>query len=126
LLADGFEAVIGALYLDQGLDAAATYLNTHLLHQVDEIVTLELYRDPKSRLQERVQGAGLASPYYQLLKAEGPDHERMFTMEVVIGTESMGSGVARSKQEAEQEAATQALEKLANLAYTTTSKSNNT
>lgn len=112
LLADCFEALLGAIYLDRGIDAARTFLETFLLPQTDEIIKNKAYIDFKSLLQEIVQENTKLSPTYRVIKSEGPDHNKTFWVEVITGDTVLGSGSGKSKQEAEQKAATEALEKM--------------
>lgn len=111
LLADTFEAVVGALYLDQGYAAASQFLRQQLFTQVDTILEKKLYRDPKSQLQEAVQALGLEAPVYQVVSEVGPDHDKQFTVMVLIDGKDSGTGIGRSKQLAQQEAAKKALER---------------
>ena len=113
LLADAYEALIAAMYLDGGLDAAATFLHRELKAAIDAGSAQTVAPDYKSALQERVQALGQALPEYRLSGAEGPDHRKMFTIEVVVNGEVLGAATGRAKKEAEQEAARLALEKLA-------------
>ncbi|MBI2404688.1 ribonuclease III [Candidatus Gottesmanbacteria bacterium] len=112
LLADTFEAILGAIYLDQGLDAARAFLTTYLFPKARDIVENESYLDFKSLLQEITQEESKISPIYRVTKSEGPDHAKTFWVEVVAGTKTLGEGKGKSKQEAEQAAAAFALEKL--------------
>jgi ribonuclease III len=112
LLADAFEAVIAAIYLDQGMDAANRFLLPFLESEAARIVVHGLQLDDKSRLQERVQSERNQTPRYRTLSAEGPDHNRVFTIEVQAGGERLGVGVGNSKQAAAQAAARAALEYL--------------
>lgn len=111
LLADTVEAVIGALYLDQGLPASENFIKENLLFDI-EIKTKEPLKDPKSRLQEYVQAKGLPTPKYRVFKESGPDHEKNFQVEVVIDNKSWGLGEGKSKSLAEQKAAENALFKV--------------
>ena len=111
LLADTVEAVIGAIYLDQGMKAARKFIEENLLIDVDEKVK-EPLKDAKSRLQETVQSKGFTAPKYKVTKMIGPDHEREFEVEVWFNGKAMGSGLGKSKAQAEQKAATVALERL--------------
>jgi len=115
LLADSFEAFLGALYIDQGIDAAALFLKTQLFPQIISIVKNKTYVDFKSYLQELVQETHKISPNYDVVKTEGPDHDRTFWIEVKIGQKTLGSGIGKSKQEGEQQAAKNALEKMGRL-----------
>jgi len=109
LLADVFEAVIGALYLDQGYQAVQGFLAEHLFPQFAEIKDKKLYKDSKSLLQEVVQAKGLLTPIYEVIEEVGPDHDKVFTVQVKVSDEIVGSGSGKSKQLAQQEAAKQAL-----------------
>lgn len=108
-LAGLFEAVIGALYLDQGLDSAKTVLERTILPNVSEFSSPAELKDPKTKLQELVQGKGLGQPTYKLLGTRGPDHCPTFTITVWIGTRELGRGKGKSKKEAERAAALEAL-----------------
>lgn len=112
LLADTFEALLGAIYLDQGLDAARAFLTKYLFPKARDIVESKAYLDFKSLLQEITQEESRISPTYRVTKSEGPDHAKTFWVEVVVGTKTLGEGKGKSKQEAEQAAAAFALEKL--------------
>lgn len=109
LLADTFEALLGALYLDQGFGVVEQFLIAHLLPRLPLIQEKGLYKDAKSKLQEVVQAKGLSAPEYFLLKAEGPDHAKQFKVAVRIAGKIAGEGVGSSKQLAQQQAAAQAL-----------------
>lgn len=111
LLADVTEAVIGALYLDQGFEAVETFLGKVLFPLFDEIKEKKLYKDPKSLLQEVVQSNGLPTPTYQVLKEIGPDHSKEFTVQVYVNGVVAGIGTGKSKQHAQQAAAIEALKK---------------
>ena len=112
LLANTVEALLGALYLDKGYPAVVTFLEEYLYPNIDEIVKQGSYKDYKSSLQEVVQSQGFESPVYEVIDEEGPDHDKTFTMRVLVDSEERGIGVGRSKQKAQQEAAKQALEKI--------------
>lgn len=112
LLADVLEAVIGAVYLDQGYTAVQKFLQKELFPKFSEIKEKKLYRDNKSFYQEMIQAKGLPTPIYEVINAEGPDHDKIFTVNVVVEGKVMGAGTGHSKQQAQQEAARQALEKL--------------
>jgi ribonuclease-3 len=112
LLCNAFEALIGALYLDQGLDAAQVLLYTLLPDEVERIMSDERDRDAKSILQEWSQAKHGYTPRYRTVHAEGPDHARQFTVEVHIGEHVVGRGVGPSKQIAAQAAASDALARL--------------
>lgn len=112
LLANSFEAFIGALYLDTGIDAVKAFLGETIIPKIQGYVDKKAFKDPKSLLQEYVQGQKQSSPFYKVLHEEGPPHAKTFTIGVVINNEIMGEGVGKSKQEAEENAAKQALEQL--------------
>lgn len=109
LLADTMEALIGAIYLDQGFEAAQDFIEKHVLCKFDQIKQNKLYKDAKSLLQEMVQAKGYATPTYKVVKAEGPDHDKTFTVEVLVDGQTAGQGVGSNKQAAQQDAAAQAL-----------------
>ncbi len=113
LLADTTEAVLGALYLDQGFEAVEAFLEEHLFPKFAQIKKDRLYKDAKSMLQELVQGQGMPTPEYQLVQEEGPDHDKEFTIRVMVDGKPAGEGQGRSKQQAQQAAATAALSRLA-------------
>lgn len=112
ILADALEAVIGALYLDQGIVAARTFIHQAMLEDADLDDLAERRDNFKSLLLEYAQAQGWAQPRYRVVGEEGPSHDRRFTVEVVIHNEAYGVGEARSKKRAEQKAARQALHRL--------------
>lgn len=111
-LCGAFEALIGALYLDQGLDAVRTFLNPHLETRLAQVIQEQLDKDARSLLQERSQSEYSQTPQYRTVSMSGPDHEREFTVEVLIGERVVGTGTGRSKQAASQSAAQDALRRL--------------
>lgn len=113
-LCGGFEAVMGALYLDQGFEAVKTFVIPHLLLRLEEVVSASLDRDARSVLQEISQAEYNLTPAYRLVDASGPEHEKEFVFEAMIGNQVVGRGVGRSKQAASQAAAQNALERLEN------------
>lgn len=112
LLENTFEAFIGALYLDQGYDACENFLQTNLFPRIDDVIANNLHTNHKSVLQEHVQSQGKATPIYETLEAVGPDHDKTFTMAVILDGEQFATGTGKSKQDATQDAAKHALEKL--------------
>lgn len=108
LLADTVEAIIGALFLDQGIEASEKFIKENILVDVDKKASLPL-KDPKSLLQEKVQSKGYAAPKYQVVHENGPDHDKEFTVEVVVNGKAEAKGSGKSKSEAEQDAASNAL-----------------
>ncbi len=112
LLCDAFEALIGAIYLQGGIDAVNKFMVPLMEEVVDIILLNHLDEDTKSRLQEWAQGNGFVSPKYMLIDEEGPDHDKKFVMEVRIGNSPYGRGTGSSKQSAEKAAAKEALIKI--------------
>jgi ribonuclease-3 len=112
LLANTFEAVIGALYLDQGFKPVIAFLNQHLFPKIKEIITKNLYKDFKSTLQETIQSQGKPTPEYEVVSQTGPDHDKVFVVAVRIDGQIIAQGSGKSKQHAQQAAAAGALEKL--------------
>ena len=112
ILADAFESVIGALYLDGGLKAARTFILTELLTNEEVFQSALLDDNYKSGLLEYAQARSFGVPRYIVVREEGPEHDRRFTVEVLLNLQAFGSGTGRNKKEAEQAAAAQALERL--------------
>ena len=112
LLADGYEALIAAIYLDGGLDAAASFLERELTEAIESGAVGTSGQDYKSALQERLQALGRPLPEYRLAGQSGPDHRKMFNIEVIVAGEVLGTATGRAKKEAEQEAARLALLKV--------------
>jgi len=112
ILCDAFEALIGALYLDKGLDPTREFVYQVIEPALQEILALETDKDPKSRLQEMAQSYYQVTPTYRTVLEEGPDHAKEFTVQAVIGNKAYGQGKGFSKQAAAQEAAQRALENL--------------
>lgn len=108
LLADTVEAIIGAIFIDRGLEEATEFIKDTLLAEVEK-KSVEPLKDAKSSLQEFVQAKNLPTPKYQVVEESGPDHDKKFVIEVVVGGEPWGRGIGKSKNTAEQEAAGQAL-----------------
>lgn len=109
MLAGAFEAVVGALFLDQGRAAAAQFVNGFLDRDMAAILATEATANPKGLLQEVVQERGLEQPTYRTIEESGPDHAREFTVEALVEGEALGTGSGRSKREAQQAAAREAL-----------------
>lgn len=109
ILANVFEACIGALYLDLGYDVAKEFIATRLFDNTDNIVKKRLWQDAKSRFQELAQEKASITPTYDTLSQDGPDHDRVFTVGVFLRHEKVAEGKGRSKQEAEQQAAQAAI-----------------
>jgi len=105
ILANAFEALIGAIYLDQGYDAAKRFIEDNIIVKLEGILKNKSWRDPKSLLQELAQSRDGMTPSYKVLKEEGPDHDKDFTIGVFIGDKLLGEGRGPSKQAAQQAAA---------------------
>lgn len=110
ILEDIIESIIGAIYLDGGNDGAQSFFDQFILPNTTQIDSEKQLKDPKSLLQEKVQAQGLASPIYKTIGETGPDHSKIFEVEVMVNNVSMGTGTGKNKQEAEQMAAKNALE----------------
>lgn len=110
LIANAVEAVIGALYLDQGYEAAEAFIQRHIISRFQEVMEQGLYTDPKSRFQEMAQEKVNVTPNYGVLREWGPDHDRHFVAGVFLNEELVAEGEGTSKQEAQREAAKKALE----------------
>ncbi|MDA1334959.1 MAG: ribonuclease III [bacterium] len=111
ILANAYEAFVGALYLDQGHKSCEEFIAKTILVKVDEVVEHKLWKDPKSMLQEEAQEQEGVTPTYRVLGESGPDHEKLFEVGVFLGKEQVGRGNGLSKQEAEEKAAEAAIEK---------------
>jgi ribonuclease-3 len=115
ILANAFEAVIGAIYLDSGYETAKQFLQTHLFPRLPEVLEKRLHVDPKSGFQEWAQEELEITPEYKMLSESGPDHEKNYIFGVFVGDAKMGEGNGTSKQKAEVAAAENALEHIAAL-----------
>lgn len=109
ILSDVYEAVLGAIFLDGGLDEVKQFLNRNLLKNIDRLINSQSHDNYKSRLLEYVQARGKTSPEYHVLEERGPDHEKEFSVEVRVNGKVLGKGKGRTKRKAEQEAACQAM-----------------
>lgn len=110
LLANAVEAIIGAIYLDQGYDASKKFILENIIIHLKDVLKNKLYMDPKSRFQELAQEKEKTTPSYRVIKEWGPDHDKHFTMGVYLGDELVAEGDGESKQDAQREAAKNALE----------------
>ena len=110
LLANAMEAIIGALYLDQGYDATKAFIDRVVICELPKVLEEGLYSDAKSRFQEKAQEVTGITPGYRVLREWGPDHDRQFTAGVFLGEELVAEGEGKSKQEAQREAAKAGLE----------------
>ena len=112
ILANTFEALLAALFLDQGIEAARDFVNGVIIAHIDEVVESQGLKDPKSMLQEKTQENNKQSPQYKILGEEGPDHSKIYTIGVYINEKLLAEGSGKSKQEAEKNAAAAALKNL--------------
>lgn len=110
ILADTFESIAGAIYLDQGYDAAQKFIADNIFYLIDDIIKEGSWIDSKSLFQEKAQEHSSVTPEYKSLSEEGPDHNKQFTVGVFIGKEKIAEGKGKSKQEAEQQAAKKGLD----------------
>lgn len=109
ILANAMEAVIGAIYLDQGIKSAKKFVKTFILSKLDNILTNQLYLDPKSKFQEKAQEIYGVTPHYKVLNESGPDHAKDFEVGLYLNNELISQGKGASKQEAQVAAAGQGL-----------------
>lgn len=109
ILANAFEAIVGALYLDQGYEAASDFIVRHVISEMPEVLSTGAWRDAKSAFQEFAQAKYGLTPKYETVRAEGPDHDKQFIVAVSVGDIVVAEGQGKSKQEAEQQAAEKAL-----------------
>ena len=112
LLADAYEAILGAIYLDRGYKKASEVIQRHYAKLLDHTPSEDIYQDYKTELQEKSQSLFRAAPRYRLVAEHGPDHDKIFEIELYIRNEKMGHGTGHNKKEAEQMAAKEALAKL--------------
>ena len=111
IMADCFEAVIGAIYLDQGYDTAKEFISKHILSKIDKIIEEGTWRDPKSYVQELSQKVEGVTPTYRTLREDGPDHDKHFVVGLYINGELFASGEGHSKQDAQTNAAKEGVRK---------------
>lgn len=109
ILANTFEALIGAIYIEHGYDVAHTFIDKFVLVYLEEILEKGLHVDPKSKFQELAQSRENVTPAYRVIEESGPDHEKIFTMGAYLSESLIATGQGSSKQNAEQDAALQAL-----------------
>jgi ribonuclease-3 len=110
ILANALEAIIGAIYLDQGYDGAKGFIEKNFVPLIDKIMSEGLHIDAKSLFQEKAQEFESQTPQYKTIKETGPDHEKKFTVGVFVGKDMVAEGIGASKQDAEQAAARKGLE----------------
>jgi len=109
ILANTYEAYVGALYMDQGYEPTNNFIKETLLPKTEEIVSKKLWRDAKSLVQEKAQEYNSITPSYKVMSEAGPDHDKHFTIGIYFGVDLIAEGKGKSKQEAEQKAAENAL-----------------
>ncbi len=112
ILSNTVEALIGALYLDTGLESAKKFIKTYLLPKLDSIIESNLYIDAKSQLQEIIQEKNGLTPHYKVIQESGPDHDKKFEVAVYAGNQELAQGSGNSKQAAQTDAASKALKNL--------------
>jgi len=110
LLANAFEAIIGAIYLDRGYDEAKKFITENILSRLEEVIKSKLYIDPKSNFQEEAQARAGVTPSYRVISESGPDHDKKFIVGVYLEDEEVARGEGNSKQQAQREAARAGLE----------------
>lgn len=111
ILADAYEALVGAMYLDQGYEVVKDFISKTLLVKTEDIIKQGLYKDAKSFVQEKSQDINGVTPSYKVISEEGPDHDKIFKIGIYFGEELIAEGEGKSKQEAETNAARNALMK---------------
>lgn len=111
IMANAFEAVIGAIYLEKGYDVASEFIRKHIISKLEDILNEGTWRDPKSQLQETMQKIDGVTPRYVVISEEGPDHDKVFTLGVYSSDKLIARGTGPSKQAAQQLAAKEALTK---------------
>jgi ribonuclease III len=110
LLANALEAIIGAIYIDQGYDPSKKFILENIVVNLEEVIKNKLYLDPKSNFQEEAQDKAGITPSYRVISESGPDHDKKFVVGVYLGDEEVARGEGSSKQEAQREAARAGLE----------------
>ena len=112
ILANTLEALIGGIFIDQGIEAAKKFIEENIISRAEEIIKSQGLKDPKSALQEKIQESLRESPVYKVIQEEGPDHDKSYMIGVYIGEKLLAEGSGKSKQEAEKSAAHNALDSL--------------
>jgi len=111
IVANAVEAVIGAIYLDQGIRAATKFVKKYMLSKLENILSNQLFLDPKSKFQEKAQEIYKSTPHYKVLSESGPDHDKIFEVGLYLGDKIISKGKGSSKQEAQVDAAGKGIEK---------------
>jgi len=109
LLANAVEAIIGAIFIDQGIDKTKEFVSKYIFNKTQTKINLQELKDPKTLLQEIVQAKGFGAPLYRVVKEEGPDHAKRFEVAVFVNNKEIARGYGRSQKEAQQQAAKFAL-----------------
>lgn len=112
ILANAVEAIIGAMYLDQGINVPKKFILKNVVSKLDDILRNQTYLDPKSNFQEKAQEHKGITPHYEILEEKGPDHAKIFTVGLYLDEELVASGKGSSKQEAQVDAAASGLKKM--------------
>ncbi|OGH18765.1 MAG: ribonuclease III [Candidatus Levybacteria bacterium RIFCSPHIGHO2_01_FULL_40_15b] len=112
ILANTLEALIGGIFIDQGIEAAKKFIEDNIISEAERIIEAQGLKDPKSALQEKIQESLRESPVYKVIQEEGPDHNKSYVIGVYIGEKLLAEGSGKSKQEAEKSAARNALHAL--------------
>lgn len=113
ILANAIEAIIGAIYLDQGIEVAKKFIIKNIVCRLDDILANQLYLDPKSHFQEKAQEVRGITPHYEIIDEIGPDHDKVFTVGLYLGEDLITKGKGSSKQEAQVDAAAKGIKKMA-------------
>ena len=112
ILANTYEAILGAIYLDRGIEECEEFVKRTALKKLPRVIKDELFIDPKTKIQELAQAKYKVTPTYKIVKESGPDHDKSFTVALNLGNKSIAKGTGLSKQKAEEEAAQKAIDKL--------------
>ena len=112
ILANTLEALIGGIFIDQGIEAAKKFIEDNIISEAERIIEAQGLKDPKSALQEKIQESLRESPVYKVIQEEGPDHNKSYVIGVYIGEKLLAEGSGKSKQEAEKSSARNALHAL--------------
>jgi len=112
ILANTYEALLGAMYLDRGLKECKKFVERTVIKKLPRVISQELFIDPKTKIQEMIQAKYKVTPTYRVIKELGPDHDKSFTVALKVGNKTMTKGSGLSKQKAEEEAAQKAIDKL--------------
>lgn len=112
ILANTVEAIIGAIYLDQGIEAAKRFIIDNIACNLDAVLANQVFLDPKSHFQEKAQEHKGITPHYEIIEEQGPDHNKIFTVGLYLGEELVITGTGSSKQEAQVDAAAEGIKKL--------------